>query len=187
MTIVVNFFAGPGAGKSTTMAATFALLKMEGFNAEMAPEYAKERVWQKDYAALDNQIYIFGKQLHRIQRLVAAELDVVLTDSPLPFSLVYGAHEGPAFKALVREVFNRYNNLNIFMGRNKDFNPEGRMQNESEAEALDVKVKALLEEEGISYEEVLADKHAARTVYAHTVHRMLGGEGKAPDSWLKQI
>ncbi len=46
-TLVINMFAGPGAGKSTLAAGTFFRLKCLGVNAEIAPEYAKDLVWEE--------------------------------------------------------------------------------------------------------------------------------------------
>lgn len=66
---VINLFAGPGSGKSTTCAGVFSKLKLAGVNCEMALEYAKDKVWEQSFHTLDNQIYIFGKQLHRLWRL----------------------------------------------------------------------------------------------------------------------
>lgn len=40
MTIVINFFGPPGAGKSSLTAKTFAKLKKMGVNAELVDEYA---------------------------------------------------------------------------------------------------------------------------------------------------
>ena len=42
--IVVNLFAGPGSGKSTTCAGLFSKLKLAGIYCEMVLEYAKELV-----------------------------------------------------------------------------------------------------------------------------------------------
>jgi adenylate kinase family enzyme len=67
-TLVVNLFAGPGSGKSTFCASVFAKLKILGIDSEMSLEYAKDIVWEESYQKLDHQIYIFGKQLHRLQR-----------------------------------------------------------------------------------------------------------------------
>ena len=64
--IVVNLFAGPGSGKSTTCAGVFSKLKLAGVNCEMALEYAKDKVWENSLDVLDDQIYVFGKQLHRL-------------------------------------------------------------------------------------------------------------------------
>ena len=46
MTLIVNLFGAPSAGKSTMMALVFAKLKLNGCNVEMAPEYAKKKVWE---------------------------------------------------------------------------------------------------------------------------------------------
>lgn len=106
-TLVVNFYAGPGTGKSTVAAHVFALLKWRGMNVEMALEYAKDKVWEESLAVLSNQIYVLGKQIHRVNRLVG-QVDIVLTDAPLGHSLYYGKHgTSPEFKAMVLEEMRR--------------------------------------------------------------------------------
>ena len=54
--IVVNLFAGPGSGKSTTCAGVFSKLKLIGINCEMALEYAKDKVWENSLDVLNDQI-----------------------------------------------------------------------------------------------------------------------------------
>jgi nicotinamide riboside kinase len=141
--LVINLLAGPGAGKSSTMAAVFSQLKWNGVNAEMAPEYAKEKVWEESLKTLENQIYIFGKQNHRVARL-ASQVECIITDSPLILSLIYGHKMSKSFKDLVLEEFNRYENLNIFLTRIKPYNPKGRVQTEDKARQLDVQLRELL-------------------------------------------
>ena len=152
-TIVVNLFAGPGTGKSTTMAGVFSELKLRGINCEMAPEFAKEKVWEGSLGILENQIYIFGKQLHSIHRLLG-KVDVIITDSPLLLSLVYGKHETDTFKKFVLEVFNRQNNINYFLERKKAYNPAGRLQTEDQAKAIDTTVFDLLHANDITFYKV---------------------------------
>lgn len=53
-TICVNFFSGPGAGKSTLAAYVFSKLKMMGVNCELVSEFAKDKVWEKNNEALSN-------------------------------------------------------------------------------------------------------------------------------------
>lgn len=48
-TLVVNLFAGPGAGKTTCAWEIAAELKKLGVHTEYVPEYAKELVWDEDY------------------------------------------------------------------------------------------------------------------------------------------
>lgn len=143
MTIVVNLFGGPGTGKSTMMADIFANLKWAGINCEMAPEFAKEKVWEESLRILDNQIYVFGKQHNTIQRLIG-KVDVIITDSPLLLSVYYGKKLGQTFRALVFEEHEKLTNLNILLRRKKKFNLIGRLQNEEQAKMIDDKLEQIL-------------------------------------------
>lgn len=150
MTIVINFFAGPGAGKSSMSAALFAALKFRGINCELATEYAKDKVWEESFGVFHDQVYIFGKQLHRIRRLLG-KVEVIITDSPILMSLYYGKNESETFKRLVLEEHNRVNSLNVLLVRKKPYEPKGRMQTEDEAKGIDVEMRKLLEENQIPY------------------------------------
>lgn len=99
--IVVSLYAGPGAGKSTLAAYTFSKLKMLGVNCELVTEFAKDKVWEKNNTALDNQIYIFAKQQYRIARC-ADKVDVIVTDSPLFLSAFYNSD--PDIDAPLRQL-----------------------------------------------------------------------------------
>ena len=156
-TVIVNLLGGPGTGKSTTRAEIFAALKWKGIECEEAPEFAKEIVWGEITAKLDDQTYIFGKQNHRLFRL-NGKVNVVLTDSPLLLSILYGKDMVPSFKPLVLETIGTYNNLNIFLNRTKPFNPKGRLQSSDEASGLDIKIKDLLNECNLPYIEYDAVK-----------------------------
>jgi hypothetical protein len=136
MTIVANFYAGPGSGKSTVCAHAFAELKWLGINCEMATEYAKDKVWEGSLSVLDNQLYIFGKQYHRLFRL-QDKVDVILTDSPLLLSLVYGYTMPIQFVELVTQMYNSFRNIDIFLLRKKGYNPAGRVQTEKKSKELD--------------------------------------------------
>lgn len=146
-TLVLNLFGGPGTGKSTTCAAIFAKLKLSGVNCEMALEYAKDKVWEGSRHVLDNQIYVFGKQYHRIVRLVG-QVDIIISDSPLLNSILYYQDENPHFPAMIAFEHSRLSNFNVFLQRVKPFNPAGRLQNEAEAHALDVRIQEILKSLG---------------------------------------
>lgn len=51
--IVVNLFGVPSAGKSSGAAYIFSKLKMEGINAELVTEFAKDKVWEEILKALN--------------------------------------------------------------------------------------------------------------------------------------
>ena len=154
--IVINLFAGPGAGKSTNCAGLFYRLKMLGVNCEMALEYAKDKVWEQSYRTLDNQIYVFGKQLHRLWRL-NEQVDVVITDSPLLLSIHYDKTNSENFKNLVMEQFNNFKNLNYFIVRGESYNPKGRTQTLEESKEIDVDVTKILDDNNINYKFILKE------------------------------
>ena len=143
MAIVINLFAGPGVGKSTTAARVFAELKLHGINCEMALEFAKDKVWEESFRTMDDQIYIFGKQFHRIWRL-KDKVDVIICDSPLPISIVYDKENSKAFHELIMEQFNKFNNLNFYLKRSAVYQESGRVQTEEEAKKIDKVVEGVL-------------------------------------------
>jgi hypothetical protein len=151
--LVVNFLAGPGAGKSTTAAAVFALIKLHNINAELVTEIAKDFTWEQRLKTLRNQYYVWAKQQHRFWR-VKEEVDVIVTDSPLFFSLVYGEQKPDSFYELVMDEFNSYDNVNYFINRVKPYQEKGRNETEEEARNLDDAIKYKLNTYNITYEEI---------------------------------
>jgi len=147
-TLVINLFGGPGSGKSTLMAGIFSELKFRGINCEMAPEFAKEKVWEGSLDILSNQLYIFGKQHHTIFRLLG-KVDVIITDSPIILSLYYGKNCSDNFKKLVLEEHNKLHNLDLFIQRIKEYNPKGRLQTEDEAKQIDEELITILSDNNI--------------------------------------
>lgn len=149
---VVNLLAGPGAGKSTTAAALFTLLKLhEGIQCELVPEFAKDLVWEERHHTFKNQQYIFAKQQHRIWR-VSQKVDATITDSPILLSNIYRHHmTSEKFRAYVLEEFERYNNINFFIERTKRYAEYGRNETEVEARKIDNMIKGYLFRHGIHY------------------------------------
>ena len=97
---------------------------MNGVNAELVTEFAKDKVWEGSTEVFNNQAYIFGKQFFRISRC-ADKVDVIITDSPLLLSLIYNKDPvlGEEFNAVVRKVMNSYNCKNYYITRVKEYNP----------------------------------------------------------------
>lgn len=149
--LVVNFFGGPSCGKSTSAAGLFFLLKLHNINAELVTELAKDFTWEHRFKTLKNQYYIWGKQYHRLWR-VKNEVDIIITDSPILNSLVYGEEKPNSFYDLVKASFNEFNNLNFFIKRFKQYNTKGRSQTEEEAIQLDKNILNILDNNNIKYE-----------------------------------
>lgn len=158
--IVINLFGAPGAGKSTGAAMVFAALKQTGVNAELITEFAKDKTWEHNATALGCQEYVFGKQSYRLARC-RADVDIIVTDSPLPLSILYTQDPallaGDAFRQVVMNVFNSYHNCNYYINRTKPYNPKGRNQTEEQSDVIAGLTKQLLEENGIRYVEVTGD------------------------------
>ena len=156
--IVVNLTGAPGAGKSTGAAIIFAELKKAGINTELVTEFAKDKTWEHNIMALGCQEYVFGKQSYRLRRC-RDDVDVIVTDSPLPLGLIY--NDNPAldyhFEAVVMNVFNTYTNLNFFINRVKPYNPKGRNQTEAESDQLSIAIKTLYNNLNIPYTEINGD------------------------------
>ena len=152
-TLVVNLFGGPGTGKSTLMAAIFAKLKSKGYDCEMCPEFAKELVWENRLETFSDELYLFAKQNHRLFRLIG-KVDIVITDRPLYLSIpYYNYYKGrnQSYENLVKDTFESYNNLNIFLERRKKFMQNGRNENEQESKEFDERFKDCLDKAGYPY------------------------------------
>ena len=157
---VVNLFAGPGVGKSTTSAILYGMLSMAGYRAEYVPEFAKFLTWQKAETVLRDQLYLFAKQDHRLEVLREAPLDFVIMDGPLPNAVLYQAGGYfPSFEPLVMEVFASYDNVNFFLERNPGitYQPAGRNESESNAQRLCAATLALLHRHSVPFSRVAVD------------------------------
>ena len=153
MTLIVNIFGSPGSGKSTCATGVFHKMKMEGYSIEYVHEYAKGVVWEKSFAKLNNQLYIFGQQHHR-QFRCADQVDILITDSPLILGMVYAEEYGNLSEPLadlMRHEFRNQNNLNVVLKRNHEYDTTGRVQDEKGALHLDKKIISLLDAGGHSY------------------------------------
>jgi AAA domain len=166
--LVINLFAGPGTGKSTSAAQIYSELKWHGINCELVTEFAKDKVWEESFKVLDDQIYIFGKQVHRMRRLIG-KVDVIITDSPILNSLIYDETGNKNFHNLIMDVFNEFNNLNFFLRRTKKYQQAGRVQNEEKAKMLDDKIWTMLCDNNIPCDVVDAIKESILTDLLTTV------------------
>lgn len=169
--IVVNLFAAPGSGKSTTASGLFYNLKNQGINAELTGEYAKDLTWAKRHMTLLDQIYVFGKQHHRVWRL-KDDVDVIISDSPILMSMAY-AHDYPqCFYDTVSWAFNQYDNINFLIRRVKPYNPKGRKQTAAESDAKQEEIKGLLLAWDIPFIEVNGDSDGLSTITSEVLKKI---------------
>lgn len=161
--LIINLIGGPGSGKSTTAAGLFYKLKKLGYNCEMSLEFAKDKVWEESFRTMDDQIYIFGKQYHKLWRL-ADKVDVIITDSPLLVSLYYNKEESKYFNDFVVEQFNKFNNKVFFLKRPETFQQDGRIQNKEESIEIDKEMQLLMEQYHIPYQKIACEEAVNRIV-----------------------
>jgi nicotinamide riboside kinase len=151
--LVVNLFAGPSSGKSTMAAGLFYHLKCQRANVEYATEYAKDLTHDERHRALEDQVYVFGKQQQRIQRLTS-HYDVIIADSPVLMGLVYSAGYPDCFRETVAWRFRQYDSMNFFINRCTEYDPIGRNQTEAQAREKDGEIRQLLADFEVEYHDV---------------------------------
>lgn len=168
-TKVINFFAGPNAGKSTCAAELFGYMKRKEINCEYTGEAAKDHAWEKDYFSLDDQLKVFADQARRQYRLLG-EADYIITDSPLMLTTVYLQDACKKYKekdevlyskfvgnlyGLAKNTFDLYDNINFFVRRgDRKFQQEGRKHSYEECLVLDQKIQHMLDINDIEYQEI---------------------------------
>lgn len=147
---VINIFSGPGMGKSTTASGLFYHMKKRGLNCEYVTEYAKDLVWEKQFEVLsEDPLSLLAQQHRRIDRL-SDKVDYVITDSPILLAAVYANHYQSGgdrlgedgltyYNKLTIELFNKFDNCNLFLMHPKKINymEEGRTQGVLEASERD--------------------------------------------------
>ena len=151
-TLVINLFGGPGAGKSTTSAGVFSLLKLHEINCELVTEFAKSLVWKQSLFELEDQMYVTGSQYHNMS-ILNNKVDVIITDSPLIVGLMYNT-VSDTFIKLTLELFRGFNNLNYNINRVKKYEATGRLQTEEEAKDIDDRFKTFLINNDIGYKDI---------------------------------
>lgn len=170
-TLLVNLYAGPGAGKSTGAAYIFAKLKMAGVDCEYVSEYAKDRVWQEDQFPLQHcQLYVTGKQCLKIYRLLG-KVDVIVTDSPIAVGAMYTT-EKPYQDVCLYEAKKYKNTYNLFVNRFKPYNQNGRNQTEEEAKEIDRKIKAFLTDNNLEFKEINGTEEGYNAIVKDIIERM---------------
>ena len=153
-TKVINFFGGPGAGKSVTAMGLTSLLKRLGMSCEYVPEAVKGHVWDSNQRALSCQPKIFGDQLDEIHK-VYGHVDFIITDSPLVINLLHdGFGVTEHYKSWIVEVFNMFDNINILLTVDRSKHPyeeKGRYESAERAAEMDKENNDMLNQNNIPF------------------------------------
>lgn len=163
-TKIICLYAGPGAGKSTTAAGLFHLMKIKHMSVELVTEFAKDVIWDNNYDLLKDQLFIFANQNRKLERLIN-KVEYIITDSPLLLTLIYMSDDYPkSFRLFVLDIIGRYHNINIFINRVKPYIQTGRVQTKEQAEEIDEKIKSILWSDR-NYTIVDGDKNAPSKIF----------------------
>lgn len=159
--LTVNFFGGPGVGKSTLAADTFASLKKVGHTAELVGEYAKELQYDHADNIIHDQLYLFAEQVHRMRRLQkSGRIDFAICDSPLLLNVVYNRSEHRYnFNKFVKGYHDQFHSVNFFIPREQSFFEADRREEDYDwAVKKDSEIIAMLDRYDIGYYVVLHDE-----------------------------
>lgn len=155
ITVVINAFGGPGAGKTTASLGITEELKKLGYVAEYVSEYAKELVWDENWNLLDgsaaNQMVILKEQMKRMDRLMG-KVDFIVTDAPILLNQIYNKELSPEYEEMLQKLSGQYENFNFVVQRDlREFETEGRIHNRQESEQKDKEITAMLDRYNIYY------------------------------------
>lgn len=174
MTVTVNLYAGPGAGKSTSAAYLYYRLKSDGHNAELVREYIKNWAWEGRKVGRYDQMYILGKQI-RGETLLLGQVSHMVTDSPLWLNAYYTERYTPlvlgyGIRTAIQQYYRQQQDdghvaHHVVLERTKPYVASGRYETEREARAADEGIVAVLEAEGVSFTRCCTNEAALSDLY----------------------
>ena len=151
---IINFFGGPGIGKSTQASGLFTEMKKHHMSVEYTYEFPKEVAWEGNINQLKDQFFITANQNRNISRLYG-KVEYIIVDSPIILGCFYEQRYGNDYPASIYgnsglsnflwKLFKQYKNTNILLTRNDEtYDPSGRLQNLQEAQEIDRDIKETL-------------------------------------------
>lgn len=172
-TLFVNFFGGPGVGKSALARSLCAKCSFVGIDTVYVPEFAQERVLVNDIITLQDQAFVTSTQRHRCW-VVNGKYDLATTDSPFPLGLLYGKSD-EYFKKHILNQFSTFRNFNVYVTRNIPYVQNGRYENKDQAVKKDNELLLFLDDNNITY--ITVENHGNKTteyLYKMVMHMLRG-------------
>lgn len=173
----INFYSGPGGGKSTIAAWLFSELKRRNFSVEHVNEYVKGWAYQKRQINKYDQLYLFGKQHQMEYKFLSNGVEHIITDSPCLLSAVYadvnGCKELSHYLGEICKIYEEdYPSLNIFLDRGSNpYDATGRWQTKEQALELDRQIYTFVREytDGILHSIPFQDDRAILDLVLQTI------------------
>ena len=156
-TTIINLYGGPGAGKSTSAAYIYYLLKCQGESVELVREYVKNWAWENRAFGVYDELYFLGKQV-RHESMLFGKVKYIVTDAPVYMTAYYaGIYCSLGFAQGVEKAAaafyqqakdDGHNHLHIYLRRHKPYQADGRYQTEEQAIGVDKGVLEMLNRMG---------------------------------------
>jgi len=178
MSLIINFFGGPGIGKSTQSAGLFTKMKKAHMDVELTYEFPKVVAWEENHSAIKDQFYITANQHRNISRLYN-KVKYIVVDSPIILGMVYKDRyskepEYPAmfydetFDQFVLSLFKKYESLNILLKRDETtYDENGRFQDLTEAKEIDQDIKNRLIIHDIPFIEFDVNENTSTNIFIY--------------------
>lgn len=149
----LNFYGGPGSGKSTAALQSVAWLKKMGVRAELAREFVKHWTYYDRIPSRWDQVHLFGQQIQEESILLENGIDVVVCECPLLLNCWY-AQRLPEVAdhcvAIAKEFEVHFPALHVLVSRGDfEYDPIGRFKSHSEdiLASIDDRIRDFLEEQ----------------------------------------
>jgi hypothetical protein len=183
MSKIINFFGGPGIGKSTQASGLFTEMKKHHMSVEYTYEFPKEVAWEGNISQLSDQFFITANQHRNISRLYG-KVDYIIVDSPIVLGCFYEQRYGEGYPAshysmsglgnFLWKLFKQYDNVNILLKRNDEtYDTNGRLQDLQEAIEIDNDIKETLDVNSIPYSEFTVNNNTALEIYSYLIENNL--------------
>lgn len=142
--LIVEFFAGPGSGKTTMASGLWSSLKAEGYICEFVREYAQELIFQGRSWLLSEQVIVNAGQLEKYAQLRHARCPLAIADSSGTLGRIYsdpGDSVNTHLRNLIDEYYaSRLRVLKVFVRRVKRYTSFGRGSSEELARSRDERI-----------------------------------------------
>ena len=174
MSKIINFFGGPGIGKSTQASGLFTEMKKHHMSVEYTYEFPKEVAWEGNVSQLKDQFFITANQHRNISRLYG-KVDYIIVDSPIILGCYPAYHYGMSgLGNFIWKLFKQYNNINILLKRNDEtYDTNGRLQGLQEAQEIDLDIKQTLDVNSIHYSEFTVHNDTPLEIYRYLIENKL--------------
>lgn len=143
----INFFAGPGSGKSTLCTKLYSYLKSEHIEVEYVPEYIKSWAYEGRKPTGFDQLYVMAKQLHQ-EEVFLRNVRLIVSDSPIYlgacFSKFFGLPYADEVIELAKKFDKIYRPINFFIDRSVNYIQKGRYESYEQAIQFDSYLKSFL-------------------------------------------